>query len=287
MIIDSHAHYSYYKFESEFSYLGYKDGEYYSSICKRDELFDMMKAAGIGLFIEPAIDLHSNYLILDLCKRYPGYIYPSVGIHPTRTFKVSFKMRKELSRIAEENQIVAIGETGLDYHYERKEQHRLRQYFWFIYQIKLADRLKLPLVLHVRMADKHALKILNHYKDRLHGGVVHCFNGDLDTAMEYINLGFHIGIGGSLLQNNERTEGLCEAVANMPEDRILIETDSPYVLPDMGERFTKKKLRKLTNTSLILPAVIKRIAELRNQTPEYIEALTEKNTRLLFGINQV
>lgn len=291
MIAESHAHYSYRKFKGSFSYLCYEKGGYSLKTGNFNELIEEMQSLGVSFCIEPAIDFESNYAILDLNKSYPDYFYPCIGIHPTRTFKVSFKKRFELSSLAEDNinKIVAIGETGLDYHYKRKEQHRLRQLYWFVYQLKLADKLKLPLVLHIRQSDSHALKVLNHYRSKLHGGVVHCFNGDYSVAKKYIDLGFHLGIGGSLLQKNERTAGLCEAVSRIPEDRILIETDSPYVLPYLKDtppfdEMSDKKIGKLANTSLILPAVINKIAELRNTSPEAIEKATEKNTRQLFGL---
>ncbi len=289
MIIDSHTHYSQYKFNGSFTYLCYENGVYYVKTGNREELIDEMKRSGISFCIEPAINFDSNYAVLEISKSYPDYFYPCIGIHPTRTFKVSFKKRAELSMLAKNNKIVAIGETGLDYHYKRKEQHRARQLYWFVYQIKLANELSLPLVLHIRQGDRHAIKILKHYRKKLHGGVVHCFNGDYSIAKEYIDLGFHLGIGGSLLQKNEHSERLCQAVSKIPEDRILIETDCPYVHPYLKDQppfdeMSDKKIGKIANSSFILPAVIEKIAELRNTTPERIEEVTEINARELFRV---
>lgn len=126
--------------------------------------------------------------------------------------------------------VIAIGETGLDYHYERREQHRLKQKIWFLWQIRLADKLGLPLILHIRMADEDAIRILRRNKKKLHGG----------------------------------------------------ETDGPYVKPERPEEITGKKWTKVRNTSLILPGVAAKIAEIKGIAVEDVLRITEENTRRLF-----
>lgn len=180
--------------------------------------------------------------------------------------------------------VIAIGECGLDYHYKREEQHRLKQYMWFLYQLNLAWKLKLPVILHVRDAHEDALRILRWHPARKLGGVIHCFNGTWETAQKYLELGYHIGIGGSILQQEERARDLWEAVRHIPLDRILIETDAPFILPYCKDILPPKLLRRARNTSLILPAVINKIAELKDISPAEVEKATTENTIRLFNL---
>ena len=149
----------------------------------------------------------------------------------------------------------------------------------------LSDCLKLPLVLHVRDADEDALKILRRHKKRLHGGVAHCFKSDHTVAEQYIELGFAIGVGGKLFSNNEEGEALRDTVKRVPLTALLVETDAPLVLPDLrGSDFSSSKIGKLRNTSLILPAVIRRIAEIRGEEPETVEDAIYQNTLRVFSL---
>ncbi len=280
MIIDSHAHYSHTKFNGMFPYLYENKGEYAVQNDSRETILQEMKNKGITACIEPAIDLASNDSVLSLCRKYPSFFFPAIGVHPTRTDREKWKSRNKLAELAKDSMVIAIGETGLDYHYARRKQHRLRQFAWFIHQIDLAHQHNLPLILHIRKADRHALFLLRHYKAKLHGGAVHCFHGDWKTARKYLELGFHIGIGASLLQMNQDTEAFCDAVQKIPLDRILIETDSPYVLPDCGKDIPKKT----RNTSLILPKIIQKIAEIKNVSPILVEKVTFENTVHLFRL---
>ena len=161
-----------------------------SGFCVSDEgsrelVISRMKDAGIGCVIEPAIDLASNELLLELCSRYSDYIYAAVGVHPTRTPQTPWKMRHRLDEYVKKERVVAVGELGLDYHYARLEQHRMKQKRWIKYQLKLADRMGLPLVLHIREADRDAIRILKRHKNKIHGGVCHCFGGPPDIARIY------------------------------------------------------------------------------------------------------
>jgi TatD DNase family protein len=156
-----------------------------------------------------------------------------------------------------------------------------------VYQIKLADKLNLPLVLHVREADKDTARILRRNKKRLHGGVVHCFTGSTEDALEFISLGYAIGIGGKLLCDNETGRSLCETVKRIPLSSIVAETDAPLVFPDLREGICGTNQRKkLCNSSLILPSVIRRIAELRGEDAEYVEAEIYENTLRVFGLSE-
>ena len=285
MIIESHAHYAHPKYDKEFPYLCETDGEYAVARADREGLFAEMKKAGIVRVIEPSIGFDAIEKQIALAEEHRDYVSLALGVHPTRCIHVSFGKRKELKKYAEKYAPIAIGETGLDYHYDRKEQKRFLQKRWFNYQIKLAHKLELPLVLHVREANKDVIRILKRNKKRLHGGVAHCFTGSTEEALEFVSLGYAIGIGGKLLCDNETGRGLCETVKKLPLSAIVAETDAPLVFPDMKEGLCGTNQRKkLCNSSLILPSVIRRIASLRGENAEKVEREIYENTLRAFGL---
>ena len=282
-MIDSHAHYSHARFESAFRYLARGgDGELCLREGNRPELLRALRDSGIAAVLEPGITLASNEALLDLSRQYPGFLFPAVGVHPTRTPDERWQDRRRLIALSGSPGVIAIGETGLDYHLARGTQHRLCQKTWFLYQLRLADHRRLPLILHIRQADRDALRILRRCRKRLHGGVVHCFAGDYGTARAYLELGFALGIGGTLLQEGERARTLCDAVRQLPLASLLVETDAPYVLPACGALDSRKKLQKVRNTSLILPAVVEKIAALKGVDAETVARATLENTRRVF-----
>lgn len=230
------------------------------------------------------MSLQSCEEVLALVAEYPDRIFPAMGIHPTRSIYEKWSDRKKLDAFAKTPGVIAIGECGLDYHYKREEQHRLKQHIWFLYQLDLAWRLKKPVILHVRDAHEDALRILKWHPARKLGGVIHCFYGSWEIAGQYLKLGYHFGIGGSLLQQEERAGALWEAVKHIPLDRILVETDAPFILPYCKDVIQPKLLRRARNTSLILPEVIKKIAILKNLSPNEVEHATTENTIRLFSL---
>lgn len=297
-MIDTHIHLSHWMFEAQFPYLALEGGT--SCVIQqgtREQLIEQMRAAGITCCIDPAIDIASNEKLLALAEQWPGFGYAAVGVHPTRTYKyltrrrgkkltvrLHWKERRQLDRYAAHPAVVAIGETGLDYHLARKDQHRLRQLAWFLYQLRLAHRLGLPVILHIREADADALRVLNRCRGWLHGGVCHCFCGTPETAAAYTGLGLNLGIGGSLLMDSPRTHNLEQAIMATPLECLLLETDGPYVRPACPQ-LDKTRLRKARNTSLILPAVAGRIAELKNVPVEEVLRITSENATRLFGLH--
>ena len=296
MIIDSHIHLSHFLYNNYFPYLICdKNGYVQKSDGIRETLIDEMKMSGIGYVIEPGIDLESNNRSLELSKKHQGFHFSAVGVHPTRSYQYStvdeqyqkitkrlyLRDFKKIEKWANESYVVAIGETGLDYHLERRNQHRLTQKVWFMRQLILADKIKKPVVLHIREADHDALKILRVFKNRLHGGVCHCFCGNEVLAKSYTTLGLMLGIGASILQDN--CKDLEAAVRQTPLEYILLETDGPYVKPPCP-CLSEKQHRNIRNTSLILPAVVKRIAELKGVSPEEVEYVTTENAIHLFHI---
>ena len=285
-MIDSHIHLSYKYFDQIFPYIDF-DGEDFKIVAdgRRDALIDEMKSRGISCCIEPAIDVDSNELLLNLSKGCDGFIYPAVGNHPTRCINSKLRDFKRVREFSKVDGIIAIGETGLDYHYERKDQHRLKQKIWFQWQINLADKLGLPLILHIRQADEDAVKILRKNQKKLHGGVCHCFCGGADIARIYTEeFGLCLGIGGTLLMKPEYRRQLEETVIATPIEYLLLETDGPYVKPERPDAVTGKKWTKARNTSLILPAVAEKIAYLKGISVEEVLRITEENTKRVFKI---
>ena len=284
MIIDSHAHYNNNAYKKPFRFLSYGKDGYALKVGELPQLMQEMAEANIRYFIEPGVSLQSCEEVLQLCSEYPGRILPAIGIHPTRSIYEKWSDRHKLDAYANMPSVIAIGEIGLDYHYKREEQHRLKQHIWFIYQLNLAWKLKLPVILHVRDAHDDALRILKWHPARKLGGVIHCFYGSKEIAEQYLKLGYHIGIGGSVLQLEEQARDLWEAIPHIPLDRILVETDAPFILPYCKDVIQPKLLRRARNTSLILPAVINKIAELKGVSPGEVEQATTTNIIQLFNL---
>lgn len=280
-MIDTHAHYSLKRYEQYFRWLA-SDGEAFSvQEGNFETLLASMREAGITAAVEPSIHMSQNRHLLDFCAAHPDFLYPAIGVHPTRTPFADWSQREELAQHAAEPRVVAIGEAGLDYHLNPDAEAVQMQKKWFTYQIELAHGLKLPLILHIRGADEDALEILHRYRRNLHGGVVHCYAGDWETARRYMELELCLGIGGSLLQP-ERQEVLEDTVRQMPAEGILLETDAPCVLPFGRERIKAGKIDNVRNSSLILPAVLRKIAELRELSYTVAERITTQNAERLF-----
>ena len=284
MIIDSHAHYNNNAYKKPFRYLSYDKDGYALKEGEREQLFQALLEANIPYSIEPGVSLQSCEEVLQLWAEHPGRIFPAIGVHPTRSVFEKWSDRQKLDLYAKTPGVIAIGEIGLDYHYKREEQHRLKQYIWFLYQLNLAWKMKLPVILHVRDAHKDVLRILRLHPARELGGVVHCFYGSKEIAKQYLELGYHIGIGGSVLQLEERAKDFWEAIPHLPLDRILVETDAPFILPYCRDVIPPKLLRRARNTSLILSAVIQKIAELKGISLAEVEKATTENAIRLFAL---
>ena len=281
MIVESHAHYAHASFTGNFRYLSWED----TWVLKEGNLEDLlreMEERGIAMGVEPGIGLDFHEKIFALTDKYPGRIFPAVGCHPTRCIYEKWSDRRRLVEYCGRPGVVAIGETGLDYHHPREEQHRFKQYIWFLYQLRLARKQKLPLILHIRDADRDAIRVLKLFKPK-YGGVVHCCGEGWEYISEYLKLGLHIGVGGVLL-NPARNERLKAAVPLIPLDRILVETDSPYVLPYCKDVLPPKLVRRCRNSSLILPRVIEEIARLKGVSETEVERVTAQNAVKLYRL---
>ena len=283
-MIDSHAHYSVFQYNGQFPFLDGKDGALFRNHGTRDELFARMREENITLCIEPSVRFENLENQLALASQYPDLIRSAVGLHPKYSLLAPWEEREKIRRLALEHPVIAIGETGLEYQASFSDTDMEIQKKWFFYQISLARELSLPLILHTRDADESVLRILKK-ENFPFGGVVHCFKGDWQTAKAYIDLGFTLGIGGMLLRKNDEAEILKETVRNVPLSSLLIETDSPYVTPDLSDvDGSPKQKQKLRNTSLILPFLIEKIASLREESVQTVENAVTENTRRVFGM---
>ena len=263
-MFDSHAHYDHKRFDFG-----------------REELLEKMHEEGLEYCLNAAIGFESNEKMMKLLGKYP-WVFFAVGIHPNAVEEDEENdeiYQEKLNLLTEHKQVRAIGETGLDYYrleqVENIEQMKARQKKWFQISLKLAKEKNLPVVLHIRGdADKDALKILDTYGYEGMQGVVHCFTGGYDLAMEYIKRGFLIGIGGMITR--DEMEELREAVKKLPMEKILLETDSPYVRPQgmAGKRNTSESLR----------VIVKKIAELTSMSESEIEKVTDENSKNMFKV---
>lgn len=257
MIFDTHAHYD-------------------------DEAFDEDRAAvlaslqeqGVGAVVNICASRASLGRIEELVTAYP-FVYGAVGVHPDHAGEMDEDCMKELSRLAKLDKIMAIGEIGLDYYWDTAPHEVQRE--WFIRQLQLALEEDLPVVIHSREATQETLDIMREMYRQSEGklrGVIHCFSGSAEIAKEYTDMGFYIGVGGVVTFKNGKK--LKEVVEAMPLDKLVIETDCPYLAP--------VPFRGKRNDSTLLTYVIEEIATLRGMTTEEVERVTEENARRLYGL---
>ncbi len=236
----------------------------------REEVIARQTESGVEAMIVPGVNVASIETVLQVCRAHPGYCYPALGLHPE---DVKDNWREQLTIVERAirengNELVAIGEIGLDYYwdktYKEAQQIVLRQ------QMELAKELDLPVILHNRESTEDILRIAKEVGGR---GVFHCFNGSRETAQRILDLGFYLGIGGVLTFKNSK---LAEKLEIVPLDRLLLETDAPYMapVPHRGER----------NESRLMVYVVDKLAEVYNCSKEAIIEATNTNARQLFGI---
>lgn len=204
-------------------------------------------------------------------KKYP-FVYGAVGVHPSETEELNDNLMDWLKHVSGEKKVVAIGEIGLDYYW--KEPDPEIQKHWFVRQLQLAREVKLPVIIHSRDAAQDTLDIMKAEKAGEIGGVIHCFSYGIEMAREYLNMGFYLGIGGVVTFNNGRK--LKEVVEYMPLDRIVLETDCPYLspVPNRGKR----------NSSLNLLYVAEAISQIKGISPEEVIKITNQNARNLYRL---
>ena len=286
MIIDSHAHYAHRRFAGEFTYLDRTDQGFDLSRGTIAQLIEKMKDSGIAMSIEAGIGLDEVADQLALAEVCGPWVRLALGVHPKRCSQTPWENRGKLDVLLTQTPFVAIGETGLDYSVTPDETEISCQKQWFDYQLHLAHHRQLPLILHIRDAHADGLEMLRQRRHLLQGGVAHCFGGDYDTAKAYVDLGFSLGIGGRLLHTDAQAQLLADAVRRVPLSALLVETDAPYILPDIQHLpYSGKQRKKARNTSLILPAVIDRIATLRGEDRAMVEKTIFNNTLREFHLH--
>lgn len=284
MIIDSHAHYSHSLYDGDFSYLDWQQGEFCIRQGNRQLMLEEMARRGICCSIEAGVSLEKAEMQLETTALHPQYLRPALGIHPKHCAHLTLPALQQLRTLAQSRDILAIGETGLDYSMPPEQMDQPAQKQWFIWQIELAHELQLPLILHIRDAYEDALDILQQHKTMLHGGVAHCFGANFTVAMELVELGFALGIGARVLQE----EQLQDVVRRVPLTALLAETDAPYIRPDISHLpGSGKQRKKVRNSSLILPAVIEKIAHLRGEYPAEVEKVIYQNTLRVFRLTDL
>ena len=254
MIFDTHAHYDDEAFQED-----------------RDELLNSLSTHGIEAVVNVGASIQTTKNTLELMKKYP-FVYGAVGVHPSETEELNDNLMDWLKHVSGEKKVVAIGEIGLDYYW--KEPDLEIQKHWFVRQLQLAREVKLPVIIHSRDAAQDTLDIMKAEKAEEIGGVIHCFSYGTEMAREYLNMGFYLGIGGVVTFNNGRK--LKEVVEYMPLDRIVLETDCPYLspVPNRGKR----------NSSLNLPYVAEAIGQIKGISPEEVIKITNQNARNLYRL---
>lgn len=252
MIIDTHAHYDDEAFDED-----------------RDILLKEMSKNGIGLIVNMGASLRGCRDTIALTEQY-DFIYGGIGVHPSDTAELDEDSFQWLKEKLTQPKIVAVGEIGLDYHYP--EPSVQVQKYWFERQLELAREVKLPVVIHSREAAKDTLDMMQAMRAEEIGGVIHCFSYGVEMAREYVNMGFYIGVGGVITFKNGKK--LKEVVEYLPLDRIVLETDCPYLSPEPN--------RGKRNSSLNLPYVVDEIARIKDISREEVISVTEENARKLY-----
>lgn len=254
MIFESHAHYDDEAFDED-----------------RDALLRSFAENGIDMVINIGASLESCRRTLALVEKY-SFFYGAIGVHPSETEELTETDLLWLKERCALEKVVAVGEIGLDYYWKEPEPSVQKR--WFEKQLEMAKEVKLPVVIHSRDAARDTLDIMKSSHAETTGGVVHCFSYTKEIAREYLEMGYYFGIGGVVTFTNARK--LKEAVSYIPLDRILLETDSPYLAPEPN--------RGKRNSSLYLPYIAKEIAALKELDYEEVLAVTHENAEKLFRL---
>ncbi len=252
MIFDTHAHYDDKAFDAD-----------------RDVLLSGMETGGVGRIVNVGANMETSKRTIELTEQY-DFIYGAVGVHPNDVANLTEQDMEQLKEWSILPKIVAIGEIGLDYHYD--EPSKELQFRWFEAQMELARQRQLPIIVHSRDAAKDTLDRMKSLHAEEIGGVVHCYSYTKELAREFLNMDFFFGIGGVLTFPNARK--LKEAVEYIPMEKIVLETDCPYLapVPNRGKR----------NSSLNIQYVVDALAQIKGMSKEEIECITFENAKTLY-----
>lgn len=252
MYFDTHAHYDDRQFDAD-----------------RYELLASMPDAGVSLIVNASSDVESARTGLHLAEQFP-FVYAAVGVHPHDAKTMSDSTVFELEQLLTHPKAVAVGEIGLDYHYDHSPREIQRQRF--AEQLELARRVKLPAIIHEREAVQDVLDIVCRYKDVR--GVFHCFSGSWETAKIILDYGWYLSFTGVVTFKNARRSH--EVIAKMPRDRLMLETDCPYLAPEPN--------RGKRNSSHNLPLIAAKVGEILGISREETADLTMANGKRFFNI---
>lgn len=252
MFFESHAHYDDEKFDND-----------------RNELIENLNKNGIDYILNSGADMVSSVKGIELAEKY-SYFYAAVGVHPHEAKSMKDKDIETLENYSNNKKVVAIGEIGLDYHYDLSPRDIQR--YWFKKQLELSKRVDLPVIIHSREAAQECFDIIK--KSSVTKGVIHSFSGSPQMAFDYIDMGFYIGIGGIITFNNAKK--IVEVVNSIPIEKILIETDSPYLSP------VPKRGRRNDSQNLIY--IAEKIAQIKQISIEKVAEKTKENSITLFSI---
>ncbi len=254
MIFDTHAHYDDERFDED-----------------RDALLKQLHQDGISYILNAGASPESLETCIELSEKYP-FIYASLGIHPHDADKMNEDLINRIRNLSKNEKVVAIGEIGLDYYYDNSP--RDIQKYWFERQIELAKELKLPIIIHDRDAHEDTINILKKTDAKQVGGIFHCFTGSAQMALDMIKLNLYIAIGGPVTFKNARKT--IEVVDAVPLEKLLVETDSPYLSPE--------PYRGKRNNSGYLVHVIRKIAEIKGISESEVAEATLANAKKVFGL---
>ncbi len=251
-MIDTHAHY---------------DDEQFKEIYV--PIFKQLRESNVVKVINSAADINSLDETMELTRTY-DFMYGLLGIHPECVHKMTEETIEKIKTLASERKVVGIGEIGLDYHYDKDKKEQ--QAYWFRRQIQLAKELKLPICVHSREAAADTLTIMKEENAAAVTGVIHCYSYGIEMAKEYLDMGFSFGIGGVLTFKNAKK--LVEVVQMLPMERIVLETDCPYLSPEpyRGQR----------NDSSKMIYVMDKIAQIKGITTEEVNRITSENAERIY-----
>ena len=254
LLIDTHAHLDSSRFNKD-----------------RAEVIKNARASAVSYIVNIGADLKSSRYSVKLAREYP-FIFATVGIHPHDAISLDANVLAELEKLAGEEKVVAIGEIGLDYYYDHSPRDIQRAAF--IDQLVLAKKLNLPIVVHSREAEEDTMNILKEHYRQGGTGILHCFSGSLKMAREALELGFYLAFGGIVTFKN--AGGLLEVLEELPLDRILLETDCPYLspVPYRGKR----------NEPAYLPYVAEKIGEIKGVSLEEVAEITTANAIRVYNL---
>jgi len=239
---------------------------------QKEAVLARAREAGVALVINVGIGRENSRHAVATAARFPE-VYASVGVHPHGAAKVQPQDLEALAKLAAHPKVVAVGEIGLDF-YRRRSPEKVQEH-WFMEQLALAHDLKKPVVIHTREATAATLKILREGRRHLWGGVMHCFQGDLSEAMAFLDLGLFLSFSGVL--TFPKAEPLRQVARHVPLDRVLVETDCPYLAP--------QPWRGKTNEPAYVTATARNLAQLHNLDLEETARLTWQNTLKAFGLD--